>query len=295
MLLRTISHAQIDKSRWNQMVETADGNVFGMSWYLDAVAPNWNALLLGDYQAGMPLPVKPFPTRLIQPTFSRELAVYGNAAQSLFLQHLADTFRIALFGWPHPTPPSLWKTEPRVYQQLNMARPYDTIRAGYSENVRRQLKKAAHLTPCPVTPDEIIALFRTAKGAEVSLNGIDYTALKKLMTAAETNQHAWSIGMKSEHELVSAGFFIPFNNKLLYLKGAVSNAGKEMGAMHAIFDAAISAHGQQYAHLDFGGSNQPGLAVFNRKFGAEDVTYHMLAINKLPWPFRPLANKKWGV
>lgn len=277
------------------MVLNGNGNVFGLSWYLDAVFPNWCALVSGNYESGMPLTAKYRPKRLMQPTFSRELNVYGVGNQDEFLQYIANNFKAALFGWPNDVPVAPWKYEPRIYQQVDLRGDYSSIRARYSENVRRQLKKATALEECKVAPAEIIALFRQEKGADVPLSDASYTVLENLMMLAISNNMAWSIGLKNEQGLMAAGFFIPFNNKLLYLKGSVSRAGKNLGAMQAVFDAAVRAHAETYHFLDFGGSNQDGLAAFNRKFGAEDVTYHMLKLNKLPWPMRQVAARKWGI
>ena len=58
-MLRHIKHADIDKVKWDSVtLNSANGLIYNLSSYLDVVAPNWEALILGDYKAIMPLPVK---------------------------------------------------------------------------------------------------------------------------------------------------------------------------------------------------------------------------------------------
>ena len=54
-----IESKNIDKSRWDQCVSSSKSPlVYGYSWYLDLVSPEWCGIIMEDYSAVMPLPVK---------------------------------------------------------------------------------------------------------------------------------------------------------------------------------------------------------------------------------------------
>ena len=56
MPVHYITYQQIDKSKWDNCIDTAaNGLVYGYSFYLDAMAKHWDALVLDDYEAVMPL------------------------------------------------------------------------------------------------------------------------------------------------------------------------------------------------------------------------------------------------
>jgi hypothetical protein len=59
--IRFIPRTELDTSRWNICIENAtNGLVYAYSYYLDIMAPNWDALVLENkdtkgYEAVMPL------------------------------------------------------------------------------------------------------------------------------------------------------------------------------------------------------------------------------------------------
>ena len=54
--IRYLSQAQIDKKKWDECIDRADnGLIYPYSFYLDALSKNWDALVLNDYEAIMPL------------------------------------------------------------------------------------------------------------------------------------------------------------------------------------------------------------------------------------------------
>ena len=50
-------HKEIDFKKWDNCIESAiNRNIYATTWYLDLVCKNWDALILNDYEAVMPLP-----------------------------------------------------------------------------------------------------------------------------------------------------------------------------------------------------------------------------------------------
>ena len=56
MEIKYLKHNQIDKQKWDSAIENArNGLVYVLSWFLDIVSPDWDALVYGDYEVVMPL------------------------------------------------------------------------------------------------------------------------------------------------------------------------------------------------------------------------------------------------
>jgi hypothetical protein len=58
-VIRYLQRDQIDTVQWDNCIGNApNGLIYGHSFYLDRMAVNWDALVLNDYEAVMPLPWK---------------------------------------------------------------------------------------------------------------------------------------------------------------------------------------------------------------------------------------------
>ena len=80
MAIRYLPYNDIDKKKWDACIAAADnGLVYAGSMYLDAMAQNWDALILDDYKAVMPLTWKKKYSihYLYQPFFTSCLGVFG--------------------------------------------------------------------------------------------------------------------------------------------------------------------------------------------------------------------------
>ena len=51
MTIAFLKNKEIDRGKWDRCIENScNGTLYAMSWYLDAVAENWDALITGDYE-----------------------------------------------------------------------------------------------------------------------------------------------------------------------------------------------------------------------------------------------------
>ncbi len=80
MEIRYLTYQQIDKTKWDACIDNAEnGLVYAYSFYLDAMAKNWDGLVLNEYEAVMPLTWnKKYSIHyLYQPPFTACLGVFG--------------------------------------------------------------------------------------------------------------------------------------------------------------------------------------------------------------------------
>ena len=55
-MINYLKHKEIDFVKYDQCIATSQNSlIYAYSWYLDIVAENWDALVLGDYEIVMPL------------------------------------------------------------------------------------------------------------------------------------------------------------------------------------------------------------------------------------------------
>ena len=91
--IRYLERRDIDKSKWDACISKAPNqNIYGYAAYLDTMAVNWDALIINDYEAVLPLPwKKKFGIcYLYTPRFTSPLAVYGQIPSSIELKHILN-------------------------------------------------------------------------------------------------------------------------------------------------------------------------------------------------------------
>lgn len=85
MKIIRVHHADINKEKWDRCIDNAvNGLIYGYSYYLDIMSPDWDALIMGDYEIVMPLTWnrKFGITYLRQPAFTQQLGIFA----SLFIK-----------------------------------------------------------------------------------------------------------------------------------------------------------------------------------------------------------------
>lgn len=304
-MISFIEYKNIDRVKWDLCIhESADGNIFNTSWYLDACCEHWDALIEDDYEAVFALPSR---SRLgikyiYQPFFTRHCGMisrYRSTPEKRmeFLNAIPQSFRytdIFLHKNHHELPEGL-EHQHRVYQQLSLNTTYESVRKNYSENHKRTLRKAekaALILKGNFDPAELIRIFRMYKRDEdVGLKHDNFVTLLNLMKDVKSNSDCRCYAAyNSSDEIQAAAFFMNYKSTWIYLKGFSVPDGRNNGAMHFIFDSFIREISTSYEILDFGGSAVPGVAKFYRGFGAVDSLYLRFRQNHLPALIRWIKN-----
>ena len=57
-MIQYLKNKEIDFKKYDACIAAAiNSRIYAYSWYLNIVADNWDALVLNDYEAVMPLPI----------------------------------------------------------------------------------------------------------------------------------------------------------------------------------------------------------------------------------------------
>ncbi|MCF0200975.1 MAG: GNAT family N-acetyltransferase [Bacteroidales bacterium] len=299
-MIRYLKHSEIDWQKWDDLVSDC-GNVYALSWYLNVVHPNFEALVEienGNYLSLMPLTgKKKFGiSYLCQPFFAQQLGVFfreklTKEKLSEFLQAIPKKYCFAEFrlNESNAIDDTLQNFENHRNIVLDLNGAYDAFRANYHSNTKRNLAKAEnfHLQFVDgVGLDAVIALFRANRGAEVKVWGDrEYDVLRHLAAEAMRRDAAFVCGVRAQDSdvLLCGALFLKFNGVVTFLFSGCGPEGKEKQAMTFMLDRIIQRFANQAEMLDFEGSDNDNLARFYLGFGGREVGYPSYTFNRLPW------------
>ena len=295
MAIQYLTYQQINRQKWDDCITNAgNGLIYGYSVYLDTMAGNWDALVLNDYDAVMPLTWrKKYGIRyLYQPFFTASLGVFGNNISATilndFLQAIPANFKywdIYLNAGNYFELP-LFKLYERANYILPMQNNYQQLFQEFRNNIKRNIVKAKNLqllVEKNIPVDKVIELAKEQASSYSSLSNEDYERFEKLYHHFHQNKQAITYGVYTpQKQLVASCVFFFSHKRAYYILAANHPNGKTLGASHALIAAFIEEHAGQNMLLDFEGSDISSLAFFYSSFGALTEKYVGLNNNKLP-------------
>lgn len=298
--LQYIKHQDIDFKKWdNTILHSQIPFVFAQSFYLNATCPNWDALIIGDYETVFPITYKTkFGYRYLpQPPFTSQLGAYGKLsleAEQQFYKYILEHFKLI-------------DIELNVTNQLQseFISPKNTYTLNYSEgykfnqNTKRNIAKALEngFVTKSVKSEDSIQLSQTYLNPflekEVGLSKTTVSLLDNLLKNADLTGQLYTFKVTDKNNTIKAlGHFICNGQHALYLKGTNFDKIENSGSMHLLMKHAIEFFADKSIIFDFGGGSKQGLANFYMGFGGQAMTYNFLQVNKLPRLIKILKNKR---
>ncbi len=288
-----IPHSAIDRQAWDACValHTPD-HIYAYSWYLDVMVPEWTALVLGNYEAVMPLPCrKKYGIHyLYQPFLTAQLGLIAadNSPGLLcsFLHAVPTQYRYWDICLHHHNPSQVddYALRTRINLVLTLQQPYDAIRQLYNENTLRNIRKAETtglLLKKDVSPSEVMAL------SHQPLSSDESNRLSQLYKILEQRNQCFTYGITSaEGQLQASAIFFVQQGRAFYILPGNAPDSRHTGASHMLIDQFIRQQATQLRVLDFEGSDITSVARFYTGFGAQQENYPALQLNRLPWFLR---------
>ncbi|MFM7672127.1 MAG: GNAT family N-acetyltransferase [Bacteroidota bacterium] len=293
--IRYLTNTQIDRTAWDHCLQHAcNGSPYGLSDYLDALCPGWDALVLGNYEFIMPLPIRSkYGIRyLYQPFLVPHLGLYGPQ----IVPEMVDRFIKAIplrIRWiditlnPETTRAiGSYPIIERANFVVALNSPYSEIRYRYRANHIRNLQRA-NKAGCkierqtePIKVFELAAQYLTPRGHFPAANTDHFL---ELIGRWMKEGLACTYAVKAGDQLVASAIFLTYRSRAYYLLVGNHPNGKTLGASHLLIDAFIQDHAGSDWVLDFEGSDVPSLAFFYEGFGSKKEAFGWLRINRLPW------------
>lgn len=294
MEIRHLKHNEINFNKWDACIGASpQGLVYHLSWYLNITSPGWEALVDGDYENVMPLPLrsKNGIVYLIQPFLTQQLGVISVSEKSIvideFLKNVGGMYQyinINLNRYNVCNNPD-FSVSTSNNHELNLDQSLAELEGKYSRRTKRNIAHAQESNLQIV--DNITAKdFTDFKAAHANprLNKRFRTILENLVSHTIQNGIGRVLASKNaKGELISAAFYFWYKDRIYFLATVSSDEGKETCAMHLILDRIIHENAGNNKILDFTGSNLKGVAYFNEGFGAFPERYSNVHLNRLPW------------
>ena len=291
--VQIINHKELDKVIWDKKISTsASPSFFMLSWVLDILHPNWDALVYLNYEAFMPIPKaqKYGLTYVFQPKFIRSLSIFNENEdhRSAIIAIFRETYSLVNINLDFELKES---NSNGVFQKLSIPSSCELLENAYSKNAIRVISKLDIEIEYKLFHDAgiFIEFFKKIKNIK-SLKSNSYSKLHQLINETLKRENGKLIAAFYNGEMIACGFFIFFQKQVYFLKGTVNKIGREKGAFYGLIDHVLQSVLGNFEQLDFVGSNDKGVANFYRKFGAQDFHYSILKYNTIKTPVKQLAN-----
>ncbi len=299
--LQYIKHQDIDFKKWdNTILKSEIPFVFAQSFYLNATCPNWDALIIGDYESVFPITQKiKFGFKYLpQPPFTSQLGAYGKVnleIEQLFYNYLLNHFRLIDLELNVTNKIKSEFISSKNTFVINYENGYK-----FNQNTKRNIAKAKEigLLVERVLEKDILKLSQHYLNPflqkELNLTKSTIELMDNLIVNSIQARFLHTFKVVDCNNIVLAlAHFICNGNHAFYLKGTNFDKVNNSGSMHLLMNHAIEYFSDKAIFFDFGGgSNSIGLANFYKGFGGKIMYYSFLKVNRLPRLIKFLKNKR---
>jgi len=291
MDVRSLERGEIDDEKWDHCIATsAHSNVYGLTWYLDAVTERkWQALVSGDYDIVLPFLKKSkyFLPYITQPFLCQSFQMYTNTKYKddfiiKSLQIFRNTNLKVTLNLNYPNFEILNKKNYSVLtkrnQILDLAKAYPLIKGNYNRSTLRNILKAESFDFKIINHDTTLENLQFIADFEpTGLVNKNFDKVSELCKKAIENKIGFYQVALDDTEIIAVAFYLFWNDRLIFLLSSVNEIGKKKRAMFKMLDSVIKEYSDQNVILDFAGSTIENVAMRNEGFGTIDEYYYQLS------------------
>jgi hypothetical protein len=290
--IKYLRHHEIDKTKWDECIFNApNGLIYALSWYLDIVSSNWDAIVIGDYETVMPLTwrKKYFIKYLFQHDLTQQLGIFGRFNNDIIEQIIlliTKKFRFIDIKLNYQNKKlkefkNNFTKRTNLIIELNKDTTEGIIK-GYSQNAIKNISKAKRLNSFQWSEDDI-SFINFVNKINPAYFSNDLKKSFHLIIKECKRQHAYRIMLARNHEeeIVAGAFMTLLNKRLTLLLPISSDEGKNNLAMSGIINHIITNNNDRFNILDFEGSDIDGIKRFYLSFGAVEEIYWRFKMNNL--------------
>lgn len=300
-MIEYLKNNEIDRDQWDNCIRNSHvKKPYGYSWYLDNMAPGWQAMVDDDYDSVFPIPgFTRFGIQYIAtPVFLQQLGAFSPDKPSPdvfneFIEYLPEFYKLIDLCVAQNVIPGGFRITERSNFELDLSLPYEKIRERFTSDCRRNISLAAKKKPeltSDINPEELITLFKDNSGLKI--RGVklrDYERLKNLMSFCIANKKGKIVGVRSARKsLIYGVFLVRIHGSITLLFTATTSESLEKRIGYFAIDEIIKENSGTRNILDFAGSSIPSIAAFMKSFGGINVPYYRIYRNRLFWPVRML-------
>ena len=247
MKIKRIEHKNIDFIKWDKTILSSEFPfVFAQSFYLNATCPNWDALIIGDYESVFPITQKiKFGFKYLpQPPFTSQLGAYGKLSleiEQIFYDYIISNYKLIDLELNVSNQIKSNFIESKNTYVLNYKDGYQ-----FNHNTKRNIAKAQALNfKCEqVNGADIFSLSQNLLNPfllnQVHLSLTTVSVLDSLILNAMAHDILYTFKVFDEQQNIKAlAHFICNGKHALYLKGTNFDKSDNSGSMHLLMQHAI--------------------------------------------------------
>ena len=285
MKIKYLKHNEIDFEKWDSCINNSINHlVYAESWYLDIVCDSsWDALVLEDYKAVMPLSLKSkIGLHYVQqPVWTQQLGVFSPQLITEkivfnFIKAVPKKFKVISSNLNYNNKCSKLQLMAKHNLVLNLNSVYDELKISYSSNTKRNINKAAK-NNVQINFNYIDSFMEFIKSTlEEPLPENHITILNQIIDKSLFNNKGFIVTALQNDNVIAACFILKTSKRLIYRVARSNKIGKESKAMFLIVDELVKKYSNTNYILDFEGSEIEGVARFYKGFGAINEPYYYL-------------------
>ena len=294
-----LKNDEIERTLWDACISASETlKPYSYSWYLDIMAPGWEALVDDDYDSVFPVPARSrFGIKYIAtPIFLQQLGTFSPDKSSEkstdeFLDYMPEFYKLVDLCIGQKVIREGYTVTERSNYELDLSRSYDELWNNFLTPCKRNIEKASRKKvefTDDITPEELIDLFIIIK--EKIIKGIRHRDFQRLINLMQyclaTGKGRISGVRSSRKKIVFAQFLIETPGYVSLFFGVNTLESRQRRLNYYFINEVIKNYASSGAVLDFAGSSIPSIATFMESFGTVNNHYYRIFRNNLPWPIR---------
>lgn len=300
-MINYVRNNEIDREQWDNCVKCSPGSKpYGFSWYLDIMAPGWDALIDDEYDAVFPLPgFRKFGIRyLATPVFVQQLGAYApdkepGRAINEFIEYMPDFYWLTDLCTAQKIDNDRFIVTLKTNYELDLTGSYEKLWDKFSDHCKRNTEKSYRKKidiVSDIKPVELTELFVENAGKKIrGIKKRDYQKLINLMDFCLKNDRGRILGIRATGKRIIYGIFIvEIKGRKTMLFVVNTQESREYRLGYRIVNEIIKESAGTRTILDFAGSSIASIASFMESFGSKNVPFYRNYCNRLPWPLRLL-------
>jgi len=296
-----LKNDEIDREQWDNCIKkTHRAKPYAYSWFLDIMAPGWEALVDDDYNSVFPIPsFRKFGIQYVStPVFLQQLGAFspdkpGSEALVEFLGFFPEFYKVIDLCVGQEAKYKGFKVTQRDNLELDLTKHYESLCGNFSaeclRNIELSHRKKPELT-IDIGADEMIDLYVKDKDNAIDrVKAEDIQRLKNLMNFCIKNKKGKFFGVRAAHKRLIFGLFLTetHGNKTVLLIASSQEANKKYLGYYVI-NEIIRIYSATRTTLDFARTSVPFVDSFLESFGCTDAPYFRIYRNRLFLPSRIL-------
>ena len=297
--IQIIPSKLLNKEQWDDGIYNShNGLIYATSVYLDYMCGEWLALVMGDWDFIMPLPIKKkwFIQYAYVPGLTQQLGIFSNKEITIeiiqkFIQQIEGIVPYADLNFNYACTTTQWQGILKKNYVLPLQEKYEQLKMQYSRSALRNIRKATQMH-CTLTtnvaPADIIQIHRKRFKDNISTKRSEYAHFNHLCNKLSQMKQCFTAGaLNIQGQLIAGSIYLKYRNRLVFILNGNTPESLQCGATHLLKDFVIQTFAGSDLVMDFEGSEFPNFARFYEQFGAKEAEhYSIVKRNNLPIPFK---------